>query len=160
MSLKAWQDEALTGGKYMSDKSHLRKSFAPSVRYSSGKNGDEAEKTANSIGNIFGTILSFAFIFYLLVAIIGVIGFFTNLNVMLYTATAILAVVFILQLIIGTCSFLSGVIFLPLGAIIGYLLYKSFAGAALGFNVVFIIRHLIRDTFYAFIRKLIELSKR
>ncbi|MBQ9605641.1 MAG: hypothetical protein IJV16_00490, partial [Lachnospiraceae bacterium] len=116
-----------------------------------------AEKTEEAIGNIYARLLHLSYIFYLSMSIVGVIGFISGFFVVLYAATIISLVAFILQLITGTLIFRSGIIFLPIGAILGYLYFRSLEGACLGIHVIFLIRHMIRDIIFRLIFAFIRL---
>ena len=118
----------------------------------------DSGKTEEAIGNAFARPLHLSYIFYMVMGLIGVAGFAFGINRLLYAATAISLAAFILQFFTGTLIFTSGVIFLPLGAAAGYFYFKSIEGACLGIHVVFLIRHLIRDIFFALIFKLIRMA--
>jgi len=121
-------------------------------------NREELEHSEEQIGNFFLNVFRFAYIFYLCFAIVGVVAFIFSHTKLLYIVTAISLIAFLLQMITGTLRFRSGIIFLPAGAVLGYLFFKNIQGALLGINIVFIIRHLIRDIFYEIIIKLIILG--
>ena len=54
----------------------------------------------------------------------------------------------------GRALFKTGVIFIPLGAALAYYIYGTPESACLGVQVVFMIRHMIRDLLYSSIIKL------
>ncbi len=117
-----------------------------------------ADRTEEAIGNAYAKLMHLSCIFYMTVGVIGVICFFAGLSTLLYIATFISLICFIMQLLTGTLIFISGLIFLPLGAVLGYMYFGNPAGACLGIHIVFLIRHLIRDILFrllfAFIRKI------
>lgn len=115
------------------------------------KSNDESDKIENTIAGVFAQLLHMSYIFYLLCACAGVVGFFLKIDALLFLATAIALAAFFVQLFTGTLIFTSGLIFLPIGAVCGYLIVKNIRGAFLGINVVFVIRHIIRDIFYRLI---------
>ncbi len=120
-------------------------------------NTDEGTKhTEEGIGRIFAGLYNLFFIFYMLMAIIGVIAFVSGMKTLLFTVTVISLAVFIIQLITGTLIFTSGIFFLPVGAVIGYLIFKSIPGACLGIHIVFLIRHILRDIIFRLLGKLIN----
>lgn len=112
----------------------------------SGK--EMAERTEETVGQIYARLLRLSYIFYLTLGIIGIIGFVSGIYPILYAASAISLIAYVLQFITGTLRFRSGLIFLPLGAVIGYLYFGTPEGACLGVHIIFLIRHLIRDIFF------------
>jgi len=117
---------------------------------SSASNNDEA------IGNAFAVIMHIAYIFYIVLAVIGAIGFFTGAYGLLYVTAGISVGVFILQAITQTTTFPLGMILVPLGAVLGYFLLKGIPGACLGIHIVFAARHLVRDVLYRLVFWFIE----
>ncbi|MCR4658549.1 MAG: hypothetical protein K5770_20310 [Lachnospiraceae bacterium] len=117
---------------------------------------EAATKTEEGMGRAALVLFRFCYIFYLALGIIGVVGFVTGMDKLLYAVTIIALVAFIAQYFTGTLAFTAGVIFLPLGAICGYLIFKSLRGACLGIHVVFLIRHFLRDIVYTLIFKLVR----
>ena len=93
----------------------------------------------------------------MVLGLLGVAGFVSGIDKLLYAATAISLAAFIIQFMTGTLIFASGIIFLPLGAAAGYFYFKSIEGACLGIHIVFLIRHLIRDIFFMLLFKLIRM---
>ena len=112
---------------------------------------DEACRTEEAIGNAYAKLMHLSYIFYMTVGVIGVICFFAGLSTLLYIATFISLICFIIQLLTGTLLFRSGLIFLPIGAVLGYLYFRSVDGACLGIHIIFLIRHLIRDILFRLI---------
>ena len=101
-----------------------------------GKNGKTAEGT---IGNVVGGYFTIKYYFHFVLAVIGLIAFFLHLN--------------------GLVSFLSGLIFIPIGAVIGAVLIgELLRGICLGIVVVFIIRHIVRGFLYFVLAKLVKLG--
>ena len=117
-----------------------------------------SDKTEEAIGNTFARLLHMSYIFYMVMGLLGIIGFISGVDKLLYIATGISIGAFIIQFLTGTLIFTSGIIFLPLGAVAGYIYFKSIEGACLGIHLVFLIRHIIRDIFFALIFKLIRMS--
>ena len=78
---------------------------------------------------------------------------------LLYAVTAISLSAFLIQILTGNLVFTSGIIFLPAGALLGYLHYRSPEGACLGIRLVFVIRHLIRDLLFMLLTKLIRMTR-
>lgn len=107
-----------------------------------------AERTEETIGQIYARLLHLSYIFYLAMGIIGAAGFVSGIYPILYAATAVSLTVYTIQLITGTLIFRSGLVFLPIGAILGYLYFRIPEGACLGVHIVFLIRHLIRDIIF------------
>ncbi len=116
----------------------------------------ENEKSAEAVGGAYLGILRIAYLFYLVLAVIGVIGYVIHSNPTLYVVTAVAVVCYLLQFITGTTPFRTGIIFLPIGGIAGYLILHSLPGVCMGILIVFLIRHIIRDLFFTLIRRLIE----
>ena len=117
----------------------------------------DSGKTEEAIGNTFARLLHMSYIFYMVMGLLGVAGFVFGINKLLYAATIISLTAFILQFMTGTLIFSSGIIFLPIGAAAGYFYFKSIEGACLGIHAVFLIRHVIRDIFFALLFKLIRM---
>ncbi len=117
-----------------------------------------SDKTEEAIGNTFARLLHMSYIFYMVMGLLGIIGFIFGVDKLLYIATGISIGAFIIQFMTGTLIFTSGIIFLPLGAAAGFIYFKTIEGACLGVHLVFLIRHIIRDIFFALIFKLIRMS--
>lgn len=117
----------------------------------------DTENTESAIGNAFAGLLHYSYIFYLVVATIGVISFVLGLYKVLYITTSVIMVVFAIQMLSRVIAF-SGMmlILLPVMIVPGYILW-NIPGACLGVNVAFILRHLIRDIVYRFVKWLISL---
>ena len=111
------------------------------------------------IGRFFQRLYEFAYVFYLILAIIGILAFVFHADILLYVVTGISLCAFVIQFFTGTLIFKSGLFFLPAGAITGFLLFnRSIEGACLGVHVVFAVRHFLRDVFFRFIGWLIRMS--
>ncbi len=117
---------------------------------------ESVSKTEEGMGRAVAGLFGFCYVFYLALGIIGVVAFITGSNKLLYAVTIIALIAFIAQYFSGTLAFTAGVVFLPLGAVCGYLIFKSLQGACLGIHVVFLIRHFLRDIVYALIYKLVR----
>ena len=118
----------------------------------------DSEKTEENIGRAIGGIYHFLYIFYMVLGIIGVISYAFGAYFLLYLVTAVSLAAFILQLLTGTSTFFLGILFIPAGAVAGFILMKGIPGACLGIHAVFLIRHLIRDVFYRLLAKLVQKS--
>ncbi len=118
----------------------------------------DSDKTEEAIGNAFAKLLHMSYIFYMVMGLLGVAGYVFGINKLLYFATVISLLAFIIQFMTGTLIFSSGIIFLPIGAVAGYLYFGHIEGTCLGIHIVFLIRHLIRDIFFMLIFKLIRMS--
>ena len=115
------------------------------------------DQTEEKLGRATAVVFHFFYCFYALLGIVGAVCFFLGIDWLLYAVTIISIIAFIIQLIMGTLSFASGLLFLPLGAIFGYLfLGKSIRSACLGIHIVFLIRHICRDIIYRIIIKLVR----
>ena len=121
------------------------------------ENKVNSDKTEEAIGNAFARLLHMSYIFYMVMGLLGVTGFILEAHKLLYIATGISIGAFIIQFLTGTLIFTSGIIFLPLGAAAGYIYFRSIEGAFLGIHLVFLIRHIIRDIFFALIFRLIRM---
>lgn len=119
----------------------------------------ENNKPEEAVGSVFGGFLRLAYLFYVILAVIGIIGYFVHVDAMLYIPAVITVICYILQLITGTTAFTGGIIFVPLGAVAGYFLL-GMQGICLGILGVFLIRHIIRDLFFELIFKLIGLGNK
>lgn len=115
------------------------------------------DQKEEEIGNIFGKLAHFSYIFYLVIGLIGVAGFFLKLDMLLYIATGVALTAYAIQWITRTVIFTSGIVFIPIGAYIGYNYFGTVNGACLGVHAVFIARHIIRDVLYSLIWKFIRL---
>ncbi len=121
-----------------------------------GKNGKTADET---IGNVVGGYFTIKYYLHFVLAIIGLIAFFLHMNGLLYFMASACVITWLSQFLFGRISFLSGFLFIPLGAIIGAVVIKGlFRGICLGVVVVFILRHLIRGFNYFILAKLIKLG--
>lgn len=118
----------------------------------------ETLKMEENIGRGFYWLFRLSYIFYLLISTIGIVCFSFKFDKALFIITAFILGVFILQHISGYHTFKKGFIFLPMGAVAGFLIFKSVQGACFGVHIVFFLRHLIRDIFYALIWKLVKLG--
>lgn len=115
----------------------------------------ENEKIEENVGNAIASIWNIAYMFYVTLSIIGIVGYFFS-DKIFYLMVAITVAAYILQLITGTTTFTEGIIFLPIGAAIGYFVIGSIKGACLGILVVFLIRHILRDILWNLVNWLIR----
>ena len=111
----------------------------------------EEDNMDAKLGSVFHKVFHFLYIFYMLCAVVGIIAFFLNLSKLLFVVTAISLVVFVFQLLSGYNTFRSGLVFLPIGALVGYLKFGTYEGACLGVMIVFAIRHVVRDIIFRLI---------
>ena len=118
------------------------------------------EKTEMAIGRGFAAVMHFFYIFYLICGVAGILAYFFNLNSLLYIVTGIALGTFFIQTVFRFSTFRTGFIFLPLGAVAGFLIIKTPQGACLGVHIVFLLRHLIRDIFWKLISKLISIGNK
>ncbi len=119
----------------------------------------DMDSAAKAIGNTAHTLYNLSFIFYLVLAIIGIAAYFLHATTVLYVATGITLAAFILQYITGTVVFVSGIIFVPIGAVAGYFIIGSLEGASLGVHIVFAARHIIRDIIFSILWRIIGMGK-
>ena len=105
----------------------------------------EPDHIDEKIGFVFQKIFHFCYIFYLLCSVVGIVAFFLNFSTVLYAATAISLIVFVVQWFSGNMTFKSGLVFLPIGAAVGFFKFGTYEGACLCVLIVFMIRHLVRD---------------
>jgi len=113
------------------------------------------------IGNAVSEVFHIAYIFYVTLAVIGIISYFAKWDTVLYVVSGIAIASYLIQLITGTTAFTWGVILLPLGAALGYFaLHGGIRGVCLGILAVFLIRHVIRDLLWTLVGKIIGLGNR
>lgn len=112
------------------------------------------EENEEKIGRMMFGILGFNYMFFLVFATIGVVSYFLEIYPILYFTTAVNLIVYLAHILGGSTRFKSGILFIPVGAALFYLFYGTIESACLGVQVVFIIRHIIRDVLYTSIIKL------
>lgn len=120
----------------------------------------QVEKSYNTLGAVSGGIFSFFFVFYLVCAIVGIVAFCLKMYPLLYIMTAINVIAYIIQWLIRYVAFVSGVVFLPLGAVVGFIIWHSLAGACVGIMIVFAIRHVLRDLLFMLVGALVKAGNR
>lgn len=99
------------------------------------------------------------YFFYLMCALPGIVGFFLGFEKVVYISAGICVAVYLIHASIYQSIF-SGVVFLGLAGLVGYLIVgQSLRGACMGVLVVFVVRHLIKELIFRFVRLLIEASK-
>ncbi len=118
----------------------------------------EMNKTERKIGNFLAVIFRIAYVFFMVLALVGIFGFIFHLNMVLYITTAISLLVFLIQLITGRLAFWLGILFLPMGAAAGYFFMGGIEGACLGVQAVFLLRYLLRELYFKLYRWLIRLG--
>lgn len=123
-----------------------------------GKSGNF--QTEEKIGKIYYGFLRMAYLFYMILAVIGITGYLIHVDILLYVTTAVSLVVFLLQLITGTLTFPYGLILLPAGGVAGLFLLHGIPGICVGIQVVFLIRHLYREVIFRIIGWFISLGNK
>ncbi len=113
--------------------------------------GLEADRSEEKIGKAASVIFHMIYIFYISMALIGSIGYVTGFHALLYVTAGISLAVYTVQAIAHVTAFPTGVVFIPLGAIAGYLIFKGLPGVCLGIHIVFAVRHILRDIVFRFI---------
>lgn len=112
------------------------------------------EQTEENIGRAMMAIVGFNYMFYLVFAVVGVCAYYFKCYPVLYFTTGVNLFCYLSGLARGRALFKSGVLFIPLGAALAYYIYGTPESACLGVQVVFMIRHMIRDLLYTSIIKL------
>ena len=112
------------------------------------------DKTEETIGNAFGCLMSLNYVFFMSISVAAIVAYNFHWDIALYILTGISLGLFVIQLFFRSVAFMTGFIFLPLGAAIGYFVLKSVRGACLGIAIVFIARHLIRALFWRLLSRL------
>lgn len=99
------------------------------------------------------------YFFYLICALPGIAGFFLGWEKVVYASAIICILVYMFfAAIYGRVGMATT--FLALAALVGFLVIeRNMVGASMGVLIVFIIRHLIKELFFKFVRLLIEASK-
>ncbi len=119
--------------------------------------GREADVSEEKIGKAASVVFHLIYVFYVSLAVAGTVAYVTGLNGLLYATAGISLTVYLLQVLTHSTAFPTGVIFIPLGAIAGFLIFKGLPGACLGVHIVFALRHIVRDIvlriFFWIIRK-------
>lgn len=113
----------------------------------------------NKIALILEKAFHLAYIYYVVLSIIGIIGYFTGCLKLMYVMTIIVLATYILSMLFGNGAFTLGLLFIPLGAVAGYFLINGIPGACLGILLVFLIRHVIRDIIWSLVAKLLSKIK-
>ncbi len=120
---------------------------------------EKAEEIEEKIGEGYAGLLRLSYVFYMTVSIAALVSYVLGIDMLLYALTIVSLAVFIIQLLTGTLIFRSGIIFLPAGAVLGYMYFKDLQGACLGIHIVFLIRHVIRDILYTLLWKFIKVIR-
>ncbi len=120
------------------------------------EHGVEAERSEEAIGRTVAVLMHLSYIFYITLAVVGIVGYYTGINKMLFIASGIMIFAYVIQFVTMTTSFPTGIIFLPLGALLNYLVFRDPRALLLGICFVFLIRHVVRDIFYHFIMWIIK----
>jgi DNA-directed RNA polymerase subunit RPC12/RpoP len=118
------------------------------------------EENEEKIGRLMFAVWGFNYTFYLVFAVIGIIAYFLGFYPLLYVTTFINMSAFFSQLCRRNLIFRTGVFFLPLGAALFYYYFRTPQSICLGLQVVFTIRHLIRDVVYTSLIKLARFGGR
>jgi len=122
----------------------------------SNNNISKSSDINDGIENAISKAFRISYLFYVTLALIGIICYFLHAYKVMYIMTAIVLVAYIIQLVIGSASFVLGVILIPVGGALGFFLLHGLNGACLGILAIFFIRHVIRDIFLSLIEKLIS----
>lgn len=121
---------------------------------------EDAAQAETLISAVFYYLYRIRYFFFLAFSITGIVAYFTGLDKLLYTVTAISVGVYVIGLMLGRIVFLSGIAFIPMGAALGYyLVSSSLDGICLGIMIVFAIRHMFKAFFYKFIHWLSRLGR-
>jgi len=116
------------------------------------------ERTEDAIGKTILILSKISFLLYSSLSCVAVVAFFLHQDKILYIMTGICLSIFLLQKLFGFCTFRTGTIFLPLGAAIGYFVFRSIQGACLGVSIVFIIRKILWNIFFYLLGKFLNFS--
>ena len=119
----------------------------------------ENKKAETRIGRALAVLFRLSYIFYMVVAAVGIASYFLKYDTVLYVCAGIDILVYILQWLMGYGNFRAGWILIPAGAVAGYLIFKTVQGAAMCVLAVFFIRHLIRDIIYRIIWMIIRWAR-
>jgi DNA-directed RNA polymerase subunit RPC12/RpoP len=120
------------------------------------EHGVAAERSEEAIGRTYAILVHLAYVFYITLAVIGIAGYFTGAYMLLYVGAGIALFSYALQCLTMTTSFPTGVIFIPLGAIVTFFVFKNPRALLLGVCFVFLIRHVVRDIFYRLIMWIVK----
>lgn len=104
----------------------------------------QEEKMEIAIGRGINGLMWLGFVIYILVATVGIIAFCLRLDIFLYIITAIGMVTFLVKYGRGTSFIDSGILWVVLGAVFGFFLYRSVPGICFGINAGIIIRQVIK----------------
>ena len=110
----------------------------------------------NKLATIIQKAFRVAYVYYMVLSIIGIIGYFTGCFKLMYVMTGIILVTYILSFLLGNATFVSGLLFIPLGAVAGYIWLNGIPGACLAILLVFLIRHVIKDIIWTLVIKLLN----
>ncbi len=110
--------------------------------------GAEADRSEESIGRFFSVLFHLSYIFYITLAVLGIVGKLTGFLPLLYITALISLGAYGLQCLTRTTAFPSGMFFIPAAAVVGFIIFKDISGSCLSIHIVFLLRHLIRDIFY------------
>jgi len=116
----------------------------------------DGDIVSEGVGNFVSGVFRLAWLFYVTLSVIGFLCFFIHADTALYIVTAISLLAYFIQFISGNAVFTSGIVLLPLGALIGYFLIHGLQGACFGVLLVFFVRHILRDIIWALINRFIS----
>lgn len=121
----------------------------------------ETEKMEENIGRGIGKLMHLSYIFFALVAAIGIAGYILNLENLVFACTGINLLIFIVQVFSRCVRFRLGLVFLPAGALAGYfLLQQRIMDACLGVLIVFLGRFLIKEVVIRLFWKLVRMGEK
>lgn len=122
--------------------------------------GKSTDEVTTEIGNFIGFCLRFSYLFYFVLSAVGIVAFIFKWFPVLYVVTGTQLLVYIFLMIIGVRNFKWGLLLIPVGAIIGFIIFRSIAGICLGICIVYFVRHLIRDMFLRLIFKMVDFANK
>ena len=117
------------------------------------------EENEETIGNVMFGIFKFMYIFYLLMSLLGIIGYIFKIDILLYETTIICLVAFFAQILTKHETFKTGRIIIPIAVVLGYFINRDIRDVCLAILLVFLIRHILRDILFGTIWKIIRSSK-
>ena len=120
----------------------------------------DREHTEEAIEKTFRMLSRINYVFFAAISLFAIASYFLNWDMALYISSGICLGVFLIQLITGTCTFTTGLFFLPAGGVAGYFIFKSIRGIFLGTSIVFVVRHMLWNFFFWLMRKFIRLGNK
>ena len=118
------------------------------------------ERTESAIGKAFVLLSRIIYYFYVTLSVFAVVAYYFHWDGLLFVLTGVILLFFILQRLCGLPTFVTGLFFIPVGAVLGYLLFKGTRGMCLGIALVFVTRHLVWAFVFFVLGKLFNLLPR